>query len=249
MGRGFPLEAGLAVSMLLTVAYSPGLLVSKSVHLSGPSPILTLLLLQVLRRPIACTPSIWNSHVLVFLLPTVWLMGYPSGYQLRCCALKQHATPCLWPLLFGWDTPTLLFICFQMLPGQRMAVSYALLVAMQHFCHHLARCRSCLYLVSPHHVSFSLVWRVSQQSWVTAELPARALSHSPKPSSGKPLAKRLPLSGIVFLTWRAVCILSSYLQVVCLGEEYTFSNGNLSSLQIRSPSQTVLMLSAVSLKK
>lgn len=36
MGRGFPLEAGLAVSMLLTVAYSPGLLVSKSVYLSGP---------------------------------------------------------------------------------------------------------------------------------------------------------------------------------------------------------------------
>jgi hypothetical protein len=46
-----------------------------------------------------------------------------------------------------------------------------------------------------------------------------------------------------------MCILSSYLQVVCVGEAYAFSNGNLSSLQIRLPSQTVPKPSAVTVSR
>lgn len=95
------------------------------------------------------------------------LKGCPSWYQVRCHALMQHAIPCysmpLAFLLFSWDTPT------QMLPGQRVAVPYTILVAPWHFCHHLARYRSLFPLPI-----FSLVWQVYQQSWVTAGLSESA---------------------------------------------------------------------------
>lgn len=100
----FPMEegrrggGGVAISMLLTLAYPPSRLVSFSCSFQDQKyQALSQLLLPLLKRPTAYVLSLWNSLILGALAGLLCrLMGCPSQCQVKCHALVQHAIPCLW---------------------------------------------------------------------------------------------------------------------------------------------------------